>query len=165
MWRSFVLLLIANPKQLSQSMNSFRPQPPDYIVTSQHILYYCTYYSLSLTCTVHCTIDIHTLYVPYMFPVSLFPILKLHLQHLFTTLVHSLSHSRSIALQGPSFTSHSEFKTSILSFCTEKLTPLQTVPSVPERLEESSDNVNEKNVTSRSRLLPVPPTRLLSFLT
>ena len=39
-------------------------------VTSQHILYYCTYYSVSLTCTVHCTIDIHTLYVPYMFPVS-----------------------------------------------------------------------------------------------
>ena len=76
MWRSIVLLLIANPKQLSQSMNSFRPQPPDYIVTSQHILYYCTYYSLSLTCTVHCTIDIHTLYVPYMFPVSLFPMLE-----------------------------------------------------------------------------------------
>jgi len=25
------------------------------IVTSQHILYYCTYYSVSFTCTVHCT--------------------------------------------------------------------------------------------------------------
>ena len=39
-------------------------------VTSHHILYYCTYYSVSFTCTVHCTIDIDTLYVPYMFPVS-----------------------------------------------------------------------------------------------
>ena len=39
-------------------------------VTSQHILYYCTYYSVSLTCTVHCTIDIDTWYVLYMFPVS-----------------------------------------------------------------------------------------------
>ena len=25
------------------------------VVTSQHVLYYCTYYSVSLTCTVHCT--------------------------------------------------------------------------------------------------------------
>ena len=61
-------------------------------VTSQHILYYCTYYSVSLTCTVHCvhcTIDIDTLYVSYMFPVSLFPMLRFHLQHLFTTLVHT----------------------------------------------------------------------------
>jgi hypothetical protein len=58
-------------------------------VTSQHILYYCTYYSVSFTCTVHCTIDIHTLYVTYMFPVSLFPMLRFHLQHLFTTLVHT----------------------------------------------------------------------------
>ena len=24
-------------------------------VTSQHILYYCTYYSVSFTCNVHCT--------------------------------------------------------------------------------------------------------------
>ena len=24
-------------------------------VTSQHILYYCTYYSVSFTCTIHCT--------------------------------------------------------------------------------------------------------------
>jgi hypothetical protein len=69
------------------------------IVTSQYILYYCTYYSVSLTCTIiHCTIDIHTLYVPYMFLVSLCPVLKLHLQHLFTTLVHTLSHSHSVAL-------------------------------------------------------------------
>ncbi len=68
-------------------------------VTSQHILYYCTYYSVSLTCTVHCvhcTIDIDTLYVLHMFPVSLFPMLGFHLQHLFThlftlILVHTLS--------------------------------------------------------------------------
>ena len=36
-------------------------------VTSQHILYYCTYYSVSLTCTVHCTYYTYcTLYIgPY----------------------------------------------------------------------------------------------------
>ena len=58
-------------------------------VTSQHVLYYCTYYSVSLTCTVHCTYCIYcTLYILYMFPY--FPVshvckmLKLHLQHLFT---------------------------------------------------------------------------------
>ncbi len=37
-----------------------------------------------------------------MFPVSLFPMLRFHLQHLFTTLVHlykfTLSHSLSVAL-------------------------------------------------------------------
>ena len=58
------------------------------------ILYYCTYYSVSLTCTVHCvhcTIDIYTLYVLHMFPVSLFPMLRFHLQHLFTLLFTLLS--------------------------------------------------------------------------
>jgi len=56
-------------------------------VTSQHILYYCTYYSVSFTCTVHCTYYIYcTLYTQYMFPVSLFPMLRFHLQHLFTLL-------------------------------------------------------------------------------
>ena len=58
-------------------------------VTSQHILYYCTYYSVSFTCTVHYTYYTYcTLYTQYMFPVSLFPMLRFHLQHLFTTLVH-----------------------------------------------------------------------------
>ena len=33
-------------------------------VTSQHILYYCTYYSVSFTCTVHCTYYTYfTLYI------------------------------------------------------------------------------------------------------
>jgi hypothetical protein len=61
------------------------------IIAHTVLLYYCTYYSVSLTCTVrcvHCTIDIDTLYVLYMFPVSLFPTLRFHLQHLFTTLCH-----------------------------------------------------------------------------
>jgi hypothetical protein len=59
-------------------------------VTSQHILYYCTYYSVSCTCTVHCTYFTYcTLYMQYMFPVSLFPMLRFHLQHLFTILVHT----------------------------------------------------------------------------
>jgi hypothetical protein len=36
----------------------------DHDVTSQHILYYCTYYSVSLTCTVHCTYYTYcTLYI------------------------------------------------------------------------------------------------------
>ena len=65
-------------------------------MTSQHILYYFTNSSVSFTCTVHCTIDIDTLYVPYMFRVSLFPMLKLHLQHLFTTLVHTYINSHFI---------------------------------------------------------------------
>ena len=57
------------------------------VVTSQHVLYYCTYYSVSFTCTVHCTYYIYcTLYIQYMFPVSLFPMLRFHLQHLFTLL-------------------------------------------------------------------------------
>ena len=58
-------------------------------VTSPHVRYYCTYYIVSLTCTVHCTYCIYcTLYILYMFPS--FPVshvcqmLKLHLQHLFT---------------------------------------------------------------------------------
>ena len=60
-------------------------------VTSQHILYYCTYYSVSFTCTVHCTYYIYrTLYTQYMFPVSLFPMWKFHLQHLFTLLFTQL---------------------------------------------------------------------------
>ena len=78
-------------------------------MTSQHILYYCTYYSVSFTCTVHCTYYTYcTLYTQYMFPVSLFPMLSFHLQHLFTTLVHlykysliykfTQSHSHSVAL-------------------------------------------------------------------
>jgi len=32
MWRSYVLLLIAEPTQLSRSMDSFRPQSPNYII-------------------------------------------------------------------------------------------------------------------------------------
>jgi hypothetical protein len=36
----------------------------EHFVTSQHILYYCTYYSVSLTCTVHCTYYIYcTMYI------------------------------------------------------------------------------------------------------
>ena len=60
-------------------------------VTSQHVLYYCTYYSVSLTCTVHCTYGIYcTLYMFPCFPVShVCHMLKLHLQHLFTH-VHTL---------------------------------------------------------------------------
>jgi hypothetical protein len=59
-------------------------------VTSQHVLYYCTHYSVSFACTVHCTYYIYcTLYIQYIFPVSLFPMLKFHLQHLFT-LISSL---------------------------------------------------------------------------
>ena len=50
--------------------NSYSTTRYDCRVTSQHILYYCTYYSVSLTCTVHCTIDIDTWYVLYMLPVS-----------------------------------------------------------------------------------------------
>ena len=50
-------------------------------VTSQHALYYCTYYSVSLTCTVH---SVH-----HMF--SHFPMLTFHLQHLFT--LSQTSHS------------------------------------------------------------------------
>ena len=38
------------------------------VVTSQHVLYYCTYYSVSLTCTVHCTYCIYCT----CFPVSQF---------------------------------------------------------------------------------------------
>ena len=61
-------------------------------VTSQHILYYCTYYSVSLTFTVHCTYSTYrTLYAQYMFPVSLFPMLRFHLQHLFTLLFTHIS--------------------------------------------------------------------------
>jgi hypothetical protein len=32
MWRSFVLVLIANPVKLSRSMESFRPQPAEYCI-------------------------------------------------------------------------------------------------------------------------------------
>ena len=74
-------------------------------VTSQHVLNYCTYYSVSLTCTVHCTYCIYcTLYILYMFPC--FPVshvcqmLKLHLQHLFThvhtSLAFTCAHSHSL---------------------------------------------------------------------
>ena len=62
---------------------------------SQHVLYYCTYYSVSFACTVHCTYYIYcTLYIQYMFPVSLFPMLRFHLQHLFTCVFtyHLCSH-------------------------------------------------------------------------
>ena len=59
------------------------------ITVRTSLLYYCTYYYVSLTCTVHCTHCIYcTLYILYMFPS--FPVshvcqmLKLHLQHLFT---------------------------------------------------------------------------------
>ena len=44
------------------------------ILSHLHVLYKYTY----------CT-----LYTQYMFPVSLFPMLRFHLQHLFTTLVHT----------------------------------------------------------------------------
>ena len=48
-------------------------------MTSQHVLYYCTYYSVSLTCTVHFTYCIYcTLYILYMFP-SFFNICSLML--------------------------------------------------------------------------------------
>ena len=43
-----------------------------HVVTSQHVLYYCTYSFVSLTCTVHCTYYTYcTLYTPlrcYLFP-------------------------------------------------------------------------------------------------
>ena len=39
MWRSFVLLLVAQPAKLSRSMESFRPQAP----------HYCFKYDASLT--------------------------------------------------------------------------------------------------------------------
>jgi hypothetical protein len=62
------------------------------VVTSQHVLYYCTYYSVSFTYTVHCTYYIYcTLYIQYMFPVSLFPMLRFHPQHLFTLLFTLIS--------------------------------------------------------------------------
>jgi hypothetical protein len=54
-------------------------------VTSQHVLYYCTYYSVSFACTAHCTYYIYcTLYIQYMFPVSQFP--------MFNICSHSCSH-------------------------------------------------------------------------
>ena len=68
-------------------------------MTPQYVLFtlmHRTYYTVSLTCTVHCTIDIDTLYAQYMFPVSLFPMLGFHLQHLFTTLVHTYTSSHFI---------------------------------------------------------------------
>jgi hypothetical protein len=69
-------------------------------VTSQHILYYCTYYSVSFTCTVHCTYFIYcTLYTLYMFPVSLFPMLRFHLQHLFTLTCSDLTHIHLVFLR------------------------------------------------------------------
>ena len=81
----------------------------DRVVTSQHILYYCTYYSVSFTCTVHCTYYTYcTLYAQYMFPVSLFPMLRFHCSpHLFTLLykcssvaLHLTKHrSYSLSLQ------------------------------------------------------------------
>ena len=59
----------------------------DRFVTSWHILYYSMYYFVSLTCTVQCTYYTYCiLYTQYMFPVSLFPMLRFHLKHLFTHL-------------------------------------------------------------------------------
>ncbi len=66
-------------------------------VTSQHILYYCTYYSVTFTCTAHCTY-IHTAHCTHS-ACSLFPsfrclgfIFNICLPHLFTLiLVHTLS--------------------------------------------------------------------------
>ena len=55
------------------------------------IYMYCTLHALYILHTVHCTYYTYcTLYAQYMFPVSLFPMLRFHLQHLFTTLVHTL---------------------------------------------------------------------------
>ena len=53
---------------------------PQYVL---HTLRHCTYYTVSLTCTVHCTYYIYcTWYIQYMFPVShVCQMLKLHLQH------------------------------------------------------------------------------------
>ena len=59
-------------------------------VTPQYILYthmHCTYYTFSPSCTVH---TIHTVYNTY-YVHSQFPMLRLHLQHLFT-LAHALSY-------------------------------------------------------------------------
>ncbi len=72
--------LEAYPPELASSSS----QRNTMFVTSQHVLYYCTYYSVSFTCTVHCTY--YTYCTLYMFSVSLFPMLKFHLQHLFTLL-------------------------------------------------------------------------------
>ena len=58
---------------ICQGCGRFGHRQDDPIVTSQHALYYCTYYSVSLTCIVH---SVH-----HMF--SHFPMLRFHLQHLF----------------------------------------------------------------------------------
>ena len=46
------------------------PKENDQTVTSQHVLYYCTYYSVSLTCSVQYILHtVHIIHVP-SFPVS-----------------------------------------------------------------------------------------------
>jgi hypothetical protein len=60
-------------------------------VTPQYILYihmHCTYYTVSPSCTVH---SIHTVYCTY-YVQSQFPMLGLHLQHMFT-LAQALVHT------------------------------------------------------------------------
>ena len=57
---------------------------PQYVL---HTLMHCTYYTVSLTCTVYCTYyilyTVHTVHVP-CFPVSVVrQMLRFHLQHLF----------------------------------------------------------------------------------
>ena len=71
-------------------------------VTSQHVLYYCTYYSVSFTCTVHCTYYIYrTLYTVHVpcFPVSdvevssstsVHTLVHLYEHNCISSLVHSL---------------------------------------------------------------------------
>ena len=57
--RQHTLLVVAQETQLQSDQHKVEENDAeitDYpIVTSQHILYYCTYYSVSFTCTVHCT--------------------------------------------------------------------------------------------------------------
>jgi hypothetical protein len=54
----------------------------------------CTHYSVSLTCTVHFTSYTYCTLYTYMFPVSIFPMLRFHLLHLFhlVTFTYWLSH-------------------------------------------------------------------------
>ena len=70
-------------------------------VTSQHILYYCMYYSVSLTCTVHCTIDIDTLYVLPCFLVHIY----LHFVITCSDLTYTLSCIHIQVIHFVSFTS------------------------------------------------------------
>ena len=64
-------------------------------VTSQHVLYYCTHYSVSLTCTVHCTYCMYStlyIYTCTCFPVSPFLMFARCWSFIFNTCSH-FSHS------------------------------------------------------------------------